>query len=266
MSSSVTTKSFADRLFDLIKDSGKNLKDLEKEIGVPAASLSCYQNDTREASIGSLYKIARYFNVSADWLLGIHDTRSQDVEIQDISKKTGLSDKAIDMLRRLSEPYTGPENLPELKRKLGVNKVNSYLDDFINAVGGVPKPPDATDLAFATIENTHQLTKDEINVIEADTRNKWDKKVIEILNNLLSCEEGLSILRNIARYSDVKDTDTFKAEADTPGVMYRYKSDAIRGMHAQATIAAMRKLSEQKIRDQIKESSSREFRELNKRR
>jgi transcriptional regulator with XRE-family HTH domain len=102
-----TTKLFADRLQDLIKDSGKSIKELSRELNVSEGSLSKYQNDEAEAGITSMASIANYFKVSTDFLLGRTDVKTPDIEPQAIWEKTGLSEKAVDVLIKLkeSDPY-----------------------------------------------------------------------------------------------------------------------------------------------------------------
>jgi len=75
------TKAFADRLSDLIdlkKQEGKTFKEIAIESGVPIGSLSKYHNDAAEAGVNSLVKLAKYFNVSTDYLLGITDIANGD--------------------------------------------------------------------------------------------------------------------------------------------------------------------------------------------
>ncbi len=104
MPSTETTKVFADRLSDLIvtakKKDGKDIRTLEKEIGISRAALSKYQNDEAEPGINAIKKIADYFSVSVDWLLGISNNRI--LENQDIGKRFGLSDEAIRVLAEIN--------------------------------------------------------------------------------------------------------------------------------------------------------------------
>lgn len=97
------TKKFADNLQDLISESKKSIKDLAEEIGIPSGSLSKYQNDNAEPGIENFTKIAKYFNVSTDFLLGLTDVKATDLDIRDISEKTGLSEKAINNIRIITE-------------------------------------------------------------------------------------------------------------------------------------------------------------------
>jgi len=101
MPSSDITKIFADRLSDLIAElksnSKKDLKTLADEIGIPASTLSAWQNDTREAGISCIVSISQYFNVTTDWLLGVSDNRT--LNAASIGNETGLSDESIEHLK-----------------------------------------------------------------------------------------------------------------------------------------------------------------------
>ncbi len=59
------------RLITLRKERGVLQKDIAKEIGITAAAYSLYEKGKREPSLGTLQKMADYFNVSADYLMGI---------------------------------------------------------------------------------------------------------------------------------------------------------------------------------------------------
>lgn len=50
---------------------GQNL--LAKEIDVSNASISYWENAKQEPSAQAIYKLAQYFGVSADYILGIED-------------------------------------------------------------------------------------------------------------------------------------------------------------------------------------------------
>ena len=96
------TGAFADRLSDLIKESGKTISELAKDIGVSAGILSSYQNDKAVAGVTNLKRIADYFNVSCDYLLGEADCKNPDNEA--IRQKIGLSDKSISLLQSNISP------------------------------------------------------------------------------------------------------------------------------------------------------------------
>ena len=73
MAKTKVTALFATRLKRLIDNSGKTLYELSKEIGIARMNLIKYKNDEAEPSITPLASITSYFNVSADYLLGLTD-------------------------------------------------------------------------------------------------------------------------------------------------------------------------------------------------
>jgi len=95
------TKSFADRISEMIekkKKGGKAIRDIAEESGVPSGSISKYQNDAGEAGINSLVKLASYFGVSTDYLLGLTDIASGNADDMAIEKRLGLSSMTIEKL------------------------------------------------------------------------------------------------------------------------------------------------------------------------
>jgi len=54
------------------------VEDLAKNIGISSGALSKYQNDAAEPGAKALVKIAQYFNVSVDWLLGLSHFRQTE--------------------------------------------------------------------------------------------------------------------------------------------------------------------------------------------
>lgn len=99
--STKTTKLFADRLSDLVDEKKKETysqKQIASSIGVSSGSLSEWCSDQVTATIDNLVQIARYFGVSADYLLGLTDVKSQKPDIKSINQATGLHETAIKCL------------------------------------------------------------------------------------------------------------------------------------------------------------------------
>ncbi len=84
---------FSDR-FRLLKDeSGATLKELSEKLDITVPNLSYYMKG-REPSYDILIKIADYFGVTTDWLIGHTDERntSQSSIITEIEKQLNLED------------------------------------------------------------------------------------------------------------------------------------------------------------------------------
>ena len=93
---------FADKLSDLIHGSGYSIARIAQDIGISSGALSNYQSDKSTAGIDSLFALAKYFNVSADWLIGTSKVQPPNLDIQAVGKLTGLNDKAISSIAHIT--------------------------------------------------------------------------------------------------------------------------------------------------------------------
>ena len=66
-------KVFAQRLRELILEKNLTMKQLAKEINATDAAVSNWENKINEPKISYLVSLAQFFNVSADYLLGLYD-------------------------------------------------------------------------------------------------------------------------------------------------------------------------------------------------
>ena len=61
---------FGKRLDKLIKDSGKSQRDVAKDLGITDASISTWKmGKATQISAFNVWRLSKYFHVSADWLL-----------------------------------------------------------------------------------------------------------------------------------------------------------------------------------------------------
>ena len=65
------------RLKELRKEKGLSLKDVAEILGVAESTVSLYENTKRELSYTALQRLAKFFGVSIDYLLGFNDEDSQ---------------------------------------------------------------------------------------------------------------------------------------------------------------------------------------------
>ena len=98
-----TLEKFPERLKGIIGERDVTLRELVKRIGVSLGILSDWQNGNKKPKVESVIKLATYFNVSTDYLLGLTDVRSVDDSVQAVARKTGLSENAIDILSKMSQ-------------------------------------------------------------------------------------------------------------------------------------------------------------------
>ena len=83
----------------LRKNQNLTMKELGKIIGVAESTISLYETGKREPDIKTLSKLASFFSVSTDYILGITDdpspTPTVDYAVAEVKKK--LKAEGIDM-------------------------------------------------------------------------------------------------------------------------------------------------------------------------
>jgi transcriptional regulator with XRE-family HTH domain len=66
-------KIFAERLKQLREKTGDNSRTVAKALGLSTSTYLYYEQEKTQPNLDTLVKIAKYFNVSVDYLLGIED-------------------------------------------------------------------------------------------------------------------------------------------------------------------------------------------------
>ena len=87
------TKIFCEKLKLLLESKGMQGQELASEIDTTPATISRYVTNARDPNLEYVYRIAKYFRVSIDWLLGIADDRL-DALSPEIRKFAELYSKA----------------------------------------------------------------------------------------------------------------------------------------------------------------------------
>ena len=94
-----TRSSVQERLKDLRVERGLNLEELAQETGISKSALGSYENDNdeyKEINHGSLLKLADFYQVSVDYLLGLTNNRKyENTPIEELH----LSDEVVELLK-----------------------------------------------------------------------------------------------------------------------------------------------------------------------
>lgn len=64
---------FAQRLKELRTEKGLSIQALAREVGIGSSSLCRWENNQAEVKGSQLITLARFFNVTTDYLLGLED-------------------------------------------------------------------------------------------------------------------------------------------------------------------------------------------------
>lgn len=86
---------FSNRLKNLMSEQNLTQDSLAKSIGISRQAIAQYLEGTTQPKADKIYTLAKYFNVSADYLLGLSEISTTNETIQGIHNKTGLSSQSI---------------------------------------------------------------------------------------------------------------------------------------------------------------------------
>ena len=90
---------FAQRLSSIVTDTAE----LADYLGCSIQAISQFKRGTSYPKIENIAKIAKHYDVSIDYLFGLTDVRTPDINVQAVSKYTGLSEKSIETLHAMAE-------------------------------------------------------------------------------------------------------------------------------------------------------------------
>lgn len=113
---------FSKRLYELRINKGLTQPELAKDLNVAKQTISNWENDNRSPDNEMLIKIANYFDVSLDYLLGRTDNpnysllktnyKGKDIRLTINSKSNNYTQEQIQALvDKLSEMYVDVEKL-----------------------------------------------------------------------------------------------------------------------------------------------------------
>lgn len=96
---------FHERLAGLRKGTGLNQKQFAEKLNMLSSKYNKWENGTNKPDFDSICLLARTFHVSTDYLLGYSECKTPENE--SIAKETGLSERAIETLKKIKD---APEN------------------------------------------------------------------------------------------------------------------------------------------------------------
>lgn len=140
----VTEKyTFPTRLRKLMEKRGITQKTLADAIKMRPQTVSLYTTGQSSPDVNALKKIAEFFNVSSDYLLGLAKDETPDPDIQNVIAYTGLSASAIMWLNKQSKRDYNP--LEVVSSLLQHKEFRESLFDILNLKIEHAEPTDSND-------------------------------------------------------------------------------------------------------------------------
>lgn len=150
------TNIFSKRLKEL--RGKKTLQEVSDAIGITRVAMGYYEKGERKPDIEILYKIAKFYGVTSDYLIGLSDVQTPDIDIQAISAKTGLTEKSIEKVCYYNTHL-----------KYFIEPLNILLKspNFESALHHIPKYMEEVQIV-EILQNQRRLRRDEIFSAEPD--------------------------------------------------------------------------------------------------
>ena len=148
--------SVAERIRWLRTSRGMEQEELASKIDVTRKTINVYELEKNKKGIpiDIIVKIAKVFNVTTDYLLGMTDLQSTDITYKKINKVIGLDDDAIRILQKYNTIYKGQVLIPILNFLIAQEEL----------------PPDETQYEFMSHKSDNQ---------------KWDENKKEEWQNIV---------------------------------------------------------------------------------
>lgn len=185
---------------DLLESQGKKQKDLAKYLDVNSNVVSYWCNGTRKPNIEQIIQIAKYFNVTTDYLLGVSRNKTTDIELAAVSEYVKLKDETVKTL------HSGCSFAPSFldfalnsdNRDLFSDVCENFLD-YCRAVSNLiiyrldflcePLPPINTETDIFRIINKKKQIEEKIDLEEYRTEKMFIKLLSQYKEQTISKEK-----------------------------------------------------------------------------
>lgn len=197
------------RLRKLIDNVQKTREEIGNGVGLDTSTITKYYNGDRKLTIEAVKKFSKFFNVSADYLLGLSDARTNDKYIQAVCDYTGIDYYNVVLLHSLAEDMKQVENIACLEEKMITDfsidndeksiEFESYvasicLDVINDLIGSQPyfeifrQARRFKDILekLTLIENTLTSVNEKITSAETENETLHFEKMLTSIDNLLS--------------------------------------------------------------------------------
>lgn len=117
---------FENRLKELLQEQEITYAELAKRLSIPKGTISNWFNRKSEPTIGYVIKLADYFQVTTDYLLGREDYGTGIVEIRQPARENKVPDKDLDERLKFIEEQFLLLNIENQMQVLGFIQALKY--------------------------------------------------------------------------------------------------------------------------------------------
>lgn len=134
----------AERILTLRRNANERQEDLAKALNCNRGTIANYEKGARTPDAETLAKIAKHYNTTTDYIVGLSDVTTSNITVTEICDYTGLNEKSINQLHFFKKAVNGSvslEDIPEEYLKYFLNKsidekqsIESYIFKIRNAI------------------------------------------------------------------------------------------------------------------------------------
>lgn len=189
------------RIRALREEKGLTQLELSKELKVARQTVAQWENEERDLKTGTIIALAKYFDVTADYILGLSDYTT--AECNNIGQVTGLTDESIKLLSEYAK-----KNCHDKTRNENTNEaLNVFLQNILR-----DDLPECLAFCWEVLKYTRMETTEQE---KKETTNSDDNKrlimnlssyVLAINEYNLCMERITKIVKGIVEY-DEKQTE-----------------------------------------------------------
>ena len=182
---------------------------------------------TKEYKISHIEKYCDYFDVSADYLLGLSEYKTIDEDVKMIAKYTGLNEESIERLHNMKNVYGSQYGR-------WISALNAILEDdhIIYAISNLIYPPENIEVVtqgkYQSTETIFDENGEGTLILNPDSpedihRQKISREVMAKTIFWNDLEEHINMLKE-----SKKDGDSNGKESSIPGKRNRQRNNAKR--------------------------------------
>lgn len=194
-------------------------EELANLVGRSREEITMWETGGRKINTDTLKDIAKAFNVSTDYLLGLTDYESAEISNREINKLTGLSDEAINNLININKHHN-KNILPIINYLLEQEKM--FPDAYYKAIEQTERTKKDDEKLFREVKEWKEKKYKRIFAhIESyfDVKIENDEKIY-VTNNSLKTENeidlyGLETAKEVISSKDIADTYLLDKIKDT---------------------------------------------------
>jgi len=147
--------------------------DLSKVLNVKRETVNQWENNTRDIKTQYTVSLAEHFKTTCDYLLGLTDVKTPNMDTRAICEKTGLTENIIEIIKEVTSTNTNRYILNYLLGSCSSSNSSSsgsYLSGIVNKFKYVYNSYKSMDDSLLLLRSRYEepLTREDLSILEKD--------------------------------------------------------------------------------------------------